>query len=367
MKLNRLQLINFKNLNLVADFSDHVNLIIGSNGKGKTNLLESIYFLSRFESFRTDDIKDIFPWDSNKKLFSIGANLKADKEHILQVEVCLEDGYTKKKLLLDSVKKTRPALLHYLPVFLFLPKDLDLINGSPKLRRNELDSFIEMLTPEFVEIRSKYNKVLASRNKLIKQITERNIDISHLNYWDDKLVEFGSLIIQERLDILKEFEPYLQKTSQTLFPGEFNQQFKNLQLVYISKLLGEEDNFRNIFKHKLSTGRVKEMAACRTLYGPQRDDFEIFLGNMNVQKAGSRGQQRLATLLIKFAMFKFYEEKTGKKACLLLDDVMSELDDANKLKLEKIILKLDTQVIFTSTTEADFSKDLLEVAKKIRI
>ncbi len=363
MRLKRLQLINFKNLNLVADFSDRVNLVIGLNGTGKTNLLESIYFLSRFESFRTDDIKEIVPWNTDQKFFQIGASIVNDREYILEVNVGIENGLTRKKLTLDGIKKNRPGLLHFLPVFVFLPRDLDLINGSPKLRRNELDNFIEMINPAYTQIRSRYNKVLISRNKLIKQILERNVDVGHLNYWDDKLVEYGSQIIEERLNIINEFKPYLQKTSDELFPDKI----KNLTLLYISKLIDGSDDFKNNFKHKLSTGRFKEMAACRTLYGPQRDDFEIYMGSMNVQKAGSRGQQRLATLLIKFAMYKFYEEKTGNKACILLDDVMSELDDANKLKLEKIIQKLDTQIIFTSTTEADFSEGLLRIAKKIRI
>lgn len=368
MKLQRLELINFKNLNTVLDFDDQINIIIGPNGKGKTNILESLFFLSRLSSFRSDDITEIFPWNKNEQKFRIGASLKDGTEHIILVEVQRINGYIKKILTLDDKSLPRSKFLHQFPVFLFLPKDLDLVNGSPKLRRNELDSFIEMIYPEFVKIRTGYNRILLNRNRIIKQINENLTDISQLVFWDEKLAIFGSQIIQKRLSVLEEFKTYLTTTAEDLFPVDF----KDLRLNYVSKLLDEEGNnsldvIRKIFEDKLINGRMKELSACKTLYGPQKDDFEIYLGRMNVQRAGSRGQQRLVTLLIKFAMFKFFEAKIGKKACFLLDDVMSELDDRNKKKLEKIILHLNTQVIFTTTSKLEFSKSFLISSKQIVI
>ncbi|MBP9758392.1 DNA replication and repair protein RecF [Candidatus Dojkabacteria bacterium] len=371
MKLQRLELINFKNLNTVLDFDEQINIVIGPNGRGKTNILEALYFLSRLNSFRSDDISEIFPWNKNNgsmQSFRIGAKLTDGQDHVLIVEVQDGMGSIKKILSVDDKKVPRSKFLYLFPVFLFLPKDLDLVNGSPKLRRSELDSFIEMIYPEYIKIKTGYNRILLNRNRVIKQINENLTDLSQLAFWDEKLTIFGSQIVRKRLSVLEEFKEYLTITADSLFPSEF----KDLRINYISKLVVENsqnelEEIRSNFEGKLSNGRIKELAACKTLYGPQKDDFEIFLGRMNVQKAGSRGQQRLVTLLIKFAMFKFFEVKIGKKACFLLDDVMSELDDSNKKKLEKIISSLKTQVIFTTTSKAEFSKSFLVSSKQIVI
>ena len=367
MKLQRLELVDFKNLNKVLDFDADQNIIIGANGKGKTNILEAIYFLSKLESFRTDELLDIFPWDKLAERFSVGGMLvEKDRIAVQQIMVIKQGDLLKKQYKINHKTVSRQSMLNKFPVFLFLPKDLDLVNGSPKLRRKEIDSFIEMLYPEYGKLKLAYAKVLLNRNKVIRQIVEQGQNSELLGFWDAKLIELGSMIVVNRIKMLNELKEYMQLTAKKFFRGEF----KDLELNYISKLIDDDGDVESVklnFVEKLSAGRYKELAAMRTLYGPQRDDFEIFQGKLNVQKAGSRGQQRLVTLFVKFAMYECYRYRTGNRACILLDDVMSELDDYNKLRLEKIIKKLHTQVIFTTTTSTDFSKGFLACSKQIVI
>ncbi len=369
MRIRKVTLQNFKNLSGEFSLDPGVNLIVGNNGIGKTNFLEALNYLSSGESFRDLSDKDLLNWEKKSQFAKVTAEVYNPKDNFnqeLSYLIADDIGIVRKKFQIDGVKKRKIDFVYKLPIISFQPHDISLLNGSPDLRRKEIDEFAKIISSEYVLIENKYKKVLKNRNRLLKDIGENGWINDELLYWDKELVELGSFIISKRLEILDSFLPTVRRFAKEIF----DENFENLQIKYISKLTQESKSFENIkekFLQKIETGRKKEIGAGQSLYGPQRDDLEFLNGEINIHKYGSRGQQRLVALVFKLAMWNYYVENYGVHPVLLLDDMMSELDANHKRKLEKALKSIDAQIIFSSTTQEDFSKELFGLSRKILI
>jgi len=350
MKINQLKLQNFRNFDeLTLDFKKSVTLILAPNTSGKTNILEAIFYLASGHSFRADVEQELIQKDKNF------ANLEgkiANQEDRVALRVFLQRSEKttilgKKKVEVNDVSRRLSSFLGNFQAVLFSPQDLNLVTDSPSKRRKYLDTVLSQTSSAYYRSLSQYQKVITRRNKLLENIREKNLNTEQLFYWNDKLLKLGQLIFYERKDLLSFFNQEMKTVGE-----KFNSQKDNLKLIYYPSLLSSE---------RLRAYQMKEIAAGQSLIGPHRDDFGFFWKDYDLEKYGSRGEQRLVILALKMAELSFIRSKTGEMPVLLLDDIFSELDLENRQKLT--FLFGSQQTIITSTEEEVF--EILEDLKDI--
>lgn len=349
MKLRSLKLNNYRNCeNLSLDLDYDKIIIIGKNAQGKTNILESIYFLSTLKSPRTSNIKDFVKFGQEN--FSIeGLLAKSDTTVELGVEYTLNKTKT---LKLNGLKTTSKNYKSTLNTVLFSTQDLLLLRGTPQDRRDWLDSAISQIYPAHDERLSKYNKIRTQKNNLLK---EPDVDMNLLDVFNEQLVICGANIIFVRQKFLSELKKYaLDKYSQIsdneVFDFEYS--YPYFELEEIADKLRQE----------LIDRKSEELARRQSCVGPHRDDICFYLDNKDSTKFASQGQQRTIVLALKLAEIDLIVQKNGYSPILLLDDVLAELDDLRQNFLIKSISK-NTQTIITSVDTLLFDDDFLRNVK----
>ncbi|MFQ5493007.1 MAG: DNA replication/repair protein RecF [Candidatus Dojkabacteria bacterium] len=373
MHISNIAYKNFRNLNLKARIAPGLNIIVAPNGAGKSNFLDGIHYLSYVKSFRKYLDGSNISLDKKSDFARIDAELVSIDPVKLTIIFSSQEGRNFKRYEVNGISKRKTTFSGNLYAVLFAPHDLDLISGSPEVRRGELDDFINSFDIEFAATLKEYKAVVKQRNKLLARIAEGVAKKGELGYWNDKLIDLGSKVITTRIETLERFLPVLAETARELFNGELN----DLSLGYISKFgeiggKGEkDDDYRSKvarrLRQKIEENSFKEIAATKTLYGPHRDDIDITLAGRPVKIFGSRGQQRLAALIFKLAMLVYLEELFNEKLILLLDDVMSELDQKHRENLERILSKMENQIIITGTSTADYTDGFLKRGKRIKL
>ncbi|MCL5432671.1 MAG: DNA replication and repair protein RecF [Patescibacteria group bacterium] len=331
-------------------FDKGCTVIVGPNTSGKTNLLESLYFLSIGSSFRgTKDFEAIM---FNEDISRIKGEIVSNNEST-GLEIVLTSGRLEgsdkpsKKYLVNGVPKRKIDFVGNFPTVLFSPEDLDIIVDSPYLRRNFLDSVLEQVDRDYRFALTSYEKGLRQRNALLEQTKLTGVrNEKQFEYWDDLLIKNGMVITTKR----EEFIEFLNNSDKEIF--DF--------LISYDKSI--------ISKDRLLQYKVAEVGATVTLVGPHRDDFSVFMFNNsrqtthNVKLFASRGQQRLAILQLKLLQLLFVEEKLGLRPAFLLDDIFSELDEKH---IELVLEIVDKQQTVITTTHKEFIPK--QLAKKIDI
>ncbi|MBU2592201.1 DNA replication and repair protein RecF [Patescibacteria group bacterium] len=310
MVLNQLHLVNFRNCSdLVLDFSSKVNLIVGPNAIGKTNILESIYLLATGNSFKAVKNEEMISWSSDLSL--VEGKVNGDS---LKISLSKENSRIAKNFWINKVKKTRRLFLESFLAVVFRPEEIRVVTGSPSRRREFLDQILSPLDWRYYQALLIYEKALRRRNLLLLKIAEREANVQELFYWDQTLVKNGELIRQKR----EEFFNFAN-----LFFKDFQKgRLKHLFCRYWPSPITAE---------LLNKKRQEELIKRTTIIGPHRDDFSIISSEFKVENAnlglwGSRGQQRLAVFALKLAQLNYIEEQKKEKPVLLLDDIFSELD-----------------------------------------
>lgn len=356
MKLNSLKLKNYRNCeNIELDFCDFKNLIIGKNAQGKTNILESIYFLSNLKSVRTSNNLDLIKFDTEK--MEINAELEKNNTNI-EMDFSYSDE-KKKTFALNKVKSTQKDFKNVLKTVLFSTEDLMLLRGAPEDRRKWLDRAISQIYPVYDERISKYEKIRIQKNNLLKN---EKFDRSLLEVYNEQLAIAGSNIIFLRKKFLKEIEKIAQKKHSNISEQE------ELKIYYSSTFeLGEtiEEILEN-YKHALNDNYDEELRRAQTLIGPHRDDIVFFINDNEATKFASQGQQRTVVLALKMAEIDIIKEKAGTSPILLLDDVLAELDDLRQNYLLNSI-DSETQTIITSVDTLFFNEEFLKDVKIFKI
>ena len=313
MWLKHLSIQNFRNYQeLEVEFHPGLNIFLGQNAQGKTNILESIYFLALTRSHRTRNDRDLIYFESTD--FKVSGQLQRETGPLpLEISLTTKGRITK----VNHLKQAKLSnYIGHMNVVLFAPEDLQLIKGSPAGRRKFIDIELGQMKPLYLSDLSQYNHVLKQRNSYLKN--SEKIDATFLEVLDSQLASFGSRVIHHRLEFIKKLEAMLEKNRQ-------------------------KDIFRKT-----------------TSIGPHRDDLAFFINNMNAT-FGSQGQHRSVVLSLKLAEIELMEEITREKPILLLDDVMSELDNYRQLQLlETISNNIQT---FITTTTLDHLKELPEELK----
>jgi DNA replication and repair protein RecF len=360
MRLSNLQLQNFRNYdNLSLTFTKNLVIFLGENAQGKTNILESIFLLAMTRSHRTTNEQELIQWDA--KQASIRGNVERTHTSI-PLELFLTKKGRKTKVNHIEQKKLS-SYIGQLNVILFAPEDLSLLKGSPQLRRKFLDMEIGQIDPVYLYDLVQYQKVLKQRNQYLKQLAEKKqTDELYLEILTEQLVEFGSKVLIARQKFVKRLEYWASQLHQKI-----SQNKETLVIEYISSVPDTPwDNLEAVqtaFRQALEKVKNKEHFRQVTLAGPHRDDLIFLINERNVQTFGSQGQQRTTALSVKLAEIDLMKEETGEYPVLLLDDVMSELDDARQLHLlETIEGKVQT---FLTTTTLEHVKDKMTVEPEI--
>ena len=346
MKLKRLGLKNYRNCECVEmEFPTRKTLIIGKNAQGKTNILESVYFLSDLKSPRTSAISDLIQF--NKSQFEVNADVfKNDTDIELDISYTQEK---KRELKINKVKTTPRNFKLVTKTVLFSTKDMLLLRGSPEDRRNWLDRAISQIYPAYDERLSKYDKIRIQKNNLLKQET---VDEALYDIYNEQLVITGANIIYLRKKYLKEIEKIASKKHKTISEAEV------FSLNYTCPKDGIED-ISEYLKQELAERRREEFARHLSCVGPHRDDIEFMINGVDATKFASQGQQRTLVLSLKLSELEIIKEKTGFYPILLLDDVLAELDDKRQNYLLKSIDE-NTQTIITSVDTLLFEQDFLK-------
>jgi DNA replication and repair protein RecF len=395
MRLTHLSLTNFRNyVRLDLDFSNLITLLQGDNAQGKTNLLEAIYYLATAGSPRARSDRELINWLANEEQMPF-ARLEAQIEgsdalREVSIVVLTTPDRLQKEIRINGVKRRVLDLIGQVKIVLFMPEDIDLIAGSPDARRNYLDTSISQIDRRYWQSLQVYNRVLSQRNSLLRRLREQPGDPGQLEFWDGRLTEEGSHLIGRRLEIVAELDYLAQGIHPHLTGGE-----ERLRLLYRSSLPWEgaeeleiyhqlplemapptatmmeteapsRPHIKALFQQQLEAQRAQEIERGMTLIGPHRDDLRFLVGGVDMCTYGSRGQQRTIAISLKLAEMELIRTETGEEPLLLLDDVMSELDEERRRYLMEAIDR-EQQVIVTTTDLSSFAPSFLEQAMVWRI
>ncbi len=333
MILKTLRVQNFRtHSDFILEIGKKSTLISGSNGSGKTSLLEAIYFALQGTSFRSSD-KEILRNDGSS-WFRI--DLKDSKDSLRTIIFNDTVQKSKKQFLIDGNKKVRLSANLRIPVVLFEPDDLQLLTGSPARRRNFLDYFLSQIFPSFQLALTRYNKALKQRNNLLKR---DNVSKDELFPWNLMLAEYGAEIISKRQDFL---ELLNSKIEEVYF--EISGAKDEIKIDY----LGEKVS-KNEILAILSNNIERDKILGYTNFGPHKHDIQFNFNKKPAQNVASRGENRSLVLALKFIETDILADLTAKRPIVLLDDVFSELDDDRQKLLTKHFSKYQT--IITSTNK----------------
>ncbi len=352
MYIEKLLLKNYRNINKTyLDLNKNLNIFIGNNGQGKTNLLEAVYLIATTESHRTNRDSELIQWDKENAL----VQLKLIKNNYdLTISYKIEGRDKKIKINKNPLEKISD-LVGNLNVILFSPEDLKIVKGSPSNRRKFLNLEISQVNPYYYHILKEYNHILKQRNNLLKKMyNKNNRDLKLLEVWDDKLADKGSKIIYKRFQVLNKLKILARLAQRKLTAGSENLNIKYDSSLKVNKK-NEKEEIKNIFLNSLQKKREKEFERGYTLSGPHRDDLILKINEINVRKYGSQGQQRTVALALKLAELEFMKSESGEYPVLLLDDVFSELDKNRRNTLLSIINER-IQTLITTTDLKDIDK-----------
>ena len=352
MILTNLKLKNFRNYDdLDLTFNKKINIFIGNNAQGKTNILESIYVLSLTKSHRTN--KDLYLIKQNSLFTKIIGTIN-DEDKINKYEVLINEN-GKRVSINDKPLKKVSEYLSKINAIMFCPDDLEIIKGTPQERRSFFNISISGFNNDYVRYLNEYNKILKTRNEYLKNYEIINKD--YLDVLTNKLIDLNIYIYNERKKYVETINKYLSNIYKDI-TGK-----TNIVLKYDSFM--ENDN-RNDLEDKFNMVYNNELFQKVTLLGIHKDDFSIFIDDVKINNYGSQGKHRIAVLCLKLAEIKIYEEEYNKKPILLLDDIFSELDSTKKTNIIKFI-KNDLQVFITSTDLNNIDKKIIKEADIYKI
>lgn len=352
MYIEKLKLNNYRNYEyLDIKFHKNVNIILGNNAQGKTNLIEAIYLSSMGKSFRTSKDKEIIKFNENYSKVNIEFS-KFDESSNMDI-ILASDG--RKSIKIDSVQiKKMSEIMDNIITVIFSPEDLEIIKSDPSVRRNFIDREISQLKPIYFNYLRDYKKVIQNKNKYLKN---EKIDIKIIDVFNEQIAEYGSKILIYRSDFIKK----LNEISKTIHSGITDGK-ESFFVSYDSGIIINdiEINFENLEKIRNEYLRILNICRSEDIYrkictrGIHRDDLKVYINDIDVKKFGSQGQKRTASLSLKLAEIKLIQKEKKENPILLLDDVMSELDyDRQKYLINSI---KDIQIFLTTT---ELTKDVL--------
>lgn len=357
LNVESIRLINIRNYrNINLSFNKNINIFIGKNGQGKTNLLEAIYMCSNGRSFRTNRDSDIINFAKNEAY--IGADIRTENFNKL-IELKLDRNKPKRIRINRTELKSQRELDSGLYVVLFFPDHIRIVKDGPQERRNFIDDVISQLRPVYKYNLNRYRKILLQRNNLLKSSKFNRDSGNLLDLFDLQIAKIGTSIILERHKYIKRLEKIANHIHSTI-----TKNVENLTLHYSSNIPITKDRqemeeaYINLLRKKIN----KDLEFGTTEIGPHRDDILMFLNDKDARIFGSQGQQRSLVLSLILSEVELIKEEIGLYPVVLLDDVLSELDEDRR---EYLIRYLENMQVFITMTEMENLQTLDNLDKTI--
>lgn len=354
MYVKKLALLNYRNYGkTLVEFKNGTNVIYGPNGIGKTNLLEAIYFLSYSRSHRNSLEADLIEFNKEFAKISASVNVK-NSDKIIEVGLFKNKN---KQISVNKVAITKTSdLLGFLNVVMFCPENLRIVKGSPKERRRTIDMGMCRFGRKYLKVLLNYHKILEQRNKILKTDAESDV----LDVFTEQLASCGAELYTVRKNYIKKLSEKADIIHKEICGDTLSLEYKSG--IYIEN----EENLQLSFLNELENNLEKDKFSKVTMCGCHRDDFKIYINGIEAKTFASQGQQRTAAIAIKMAELELLKEFYGETPVLLLDDVLSELDnDRQNYILNKI---KGAQVIITCTEADKFINENVNLidAEKLR-
>jgi DNA replication and repair protein RecF len=347
MKVKTLTLRDYRNYaSLFLEFSPNINIFLGSNAQGKTNIIEALYYGAMGRSHRTNTDGDLIRWNAEEA----SVKIEYDRLEVLNQLQFQFSREKRRKISANGQNIRLKELIGMINAVLFSPEDLFLIKGAPSGRRHFLDAEISQASPAYYHELAKYTRIVTQRNTLLKKIRERKAKPELLDSWDPQLALSASRLVAKRQSAVKKLSMLANLMHRRISKNE-----ESLSVHYeVNGLENVTEDLLSWYNDTLREFRQNDILRGSTSVGPHRDDLVLEVNGINLRTFGSQGQQRTGVLALKLAELEFIKSEQGEYPILLLDDVMSELDAKRREQLLLFINQERIQTIITATDEAYF-------------
>ena len=371
MHIKHLSLSNFRNYStLELPLQPGVNLLVGRNGQGKTNLVEAIFYAATLNSHRVSGYLPLVKHQQDKAVMRILAGFE-DRENLIELELSVS-GSNRARINRSDTPRVRDVL-GLVSAVIFSPEDLDIVKRDPSNRRAFIDNLLVQLTPRLAGVFSDYDRVLKQRNTLLK--TSRNLPkdspgLDTLAAWDDSLIKLGTEIIAFRQDLIKRIAAPLLASYEAIADEKNNPSIKYKSSLTGSNIVEPEvfvedflvtsdrEEIETQFRTKLELVKSKELERGISLVGPHRDDLVLYLGDYPAKGFVSHGESWSYALALKLASAQLLrEEARAGDPILILDDVFAELDSTRRTRLANLVSD-NEQVLITAAVVEDVPTEL---------
>jgi DNA replication and repair protein RecF len=347
MKITRIFIQNFTNYQAQDCSPDsRINILQGENAQGKSNFLDAIHYLSRATSYRHSKEKELIRWDN--EFFRLKALIEG-KQGNKKIEINYMAG--KKGVFVDDMRiDTIENFLGSLLTVIFSPEDLYLIKGPPDNRRRFLDDELLQTNRGYARELYRYKKVLLQRNNLLKKMRGGGKNEELLSVYDGQIAQTGIFVLNSRLDMLEKLKPLARLSHRKMTDGKEELEIRYLSSFGIEEEIASltEESYIELLKGHWGEDTLRGY----TSLGPHRDDFQVLINGKDVKTYGSQGQQRTVALSLKMAEIEFLKSVHGEYPILLLDDVLSELDNSRRESLINLVSQ-NMQTFITCTDVED--------------
>ena len=369
MHVKHLTLSNFRNYSTVElPLAQGINLLVGKNGQGKTNLAEAVFYSATLSSHRVTGYLPLIKQGETKAIIRLLARFE-DRENLIELELTTE-GNNRARINKSETPRVRDVL-GYVNAVIFSPEDLDIVKRDPSNRRAFIDELIVQLTPRMAGVYSDYERVLKQRNTLLKSarsMSASSSGLSTLDSWDLSLVRIGSEIIAARFDITSRLAPYLQAAYAAIADEKNDPSIRIKSSLSTNDVdsdgsetflnTGDRQEIEKQFQARLVEVRNKEIERGITLVGPHRDDLLLLLGTLPAKGYISHGESWSYALALKLASADLIrKDARAGDPVLILDDVFAELDSTRRSRLASLISH-NEQVIITAAVAEDVPSEL---------
>ena len=387
MYLGYLSLTNFRNYSsLKLDLEAGPVVLYGSNAQGKSNFLEAVYLLATTKSLRAGLDREMIRWDSGDEVLSVArlvgeVHRRGDK---VRLEIAMgseslpgptgqsdePSPYLRKQLKVNGVPRRASDVVGQLNAVLFTTQDVDLVSGSPSVRRRYLDITNSQVDRAYLRALQRYTKILTQRNSLLRLIREGSANRDELRVWNEQMVDEGSQLLFQRKQMIEEIALLAQVIHSELSASE-----EDLRIVYLPNPPGLQkggvdwssaEGLKEVFHQELAARQDREVVQGISVTGPHRDDLQFLVNGTDMAMYGSRGQQRTIVAAVKLAEANFLVRRTGEDPVLLLDDILSELDESRRKQVLDSALT-NQQTILTTTDLDRVDEEFLSRARVYRV
>ncbi len=352
MKITKLCLNNFRNYtNTTVEFDDGVNFVVGKNAQGKTNLLESLYLISVGKSPKNSKEKQLIKFEQDKAKIEVDFKTNAGNKTITM----FLDKANKKAIKINSLNILKlTELVGILSVVYFSPDEMKLIKEVPEDRRNFLDVSISQFDKPYLYNLLRYDKVLKQRNAILKSLNSNQTKIEQLKLFTPQLIDIAEKIIEKRIEFIEKLKFFAKNIHKLITIDE------SLDISY-SYQKQENLSIKQDLQNQFDKALNKELELGYTCVGPHRDDMIFKINNLDCRQFASQGQQRTVALVVKLSLMEVIKQEIGEYPVLLLDDVLSELDDDRQNRLLNLTKEYQTLITCTALPRINFKANIIEI------